>query len=123
MPRALHFLTNFNDDVFEVQIRASYYFSFVTLTLLATGLAFQMPIFILALLRLRVLTAAKLRKNRRIGMVGMLCFAILLPTVDPVSLALEFFPLLLLFEFSIWLASFMEKRWEITEERSRWAVE
>src|SRR6185503_17935408 len=111
MPRALNFLTNFNDDIVHVQIRASYYFSFVTLTMLATGLAFQMPIFILGLVRLRVLSAAKLRRNRRVGIAAMLVFAILLPTVDPVSLALEFFPLLFLFEFSIWLASFMEKRW------------
>ena len=120
---ALSFLTNFNEDVFQVQIRASYYFSFVTLTMLATGLAFQMPIFILALVRLRILTAAKLRRNRRLGIAAMLVFAILLPTVDPVSLALEFFPLLFLFEFSIWLASFMEKRWELVDEPSRWAVE
>jgi sec-independent protein translocase protein TatC len=123
MPRALDFLTNFNDDVFQVQIRASYYFSFVTLTMLATGLAFQMPIFILALVRLRILTAARLRSNRRMGIAAMLVFAILLPTVDPVSLALEFFPLLFLFEFSIWLASFMEKRWDLVNEPSRWAVE
>ena len=123
MPRALGFLTNFNDDIFQVQIRASYYFSFVTLTLLATGLAFQMPIFILALVRLRVLTAAKLRRNRRLGLLGMLVFAILLPTVDPVSLALEFVPLVILFELSIWLASYMEKRWDIAEEKSRWSEE
>jgi sec-independent protein translocase protein TatC len=123
MPRALEFLTNFNDDVFQVQIRASYYFSFVTLTMLATGLAFQMPIFILGLVRLRILSAARLRRNRRVGIAAMLVFAILLPTVDPVSLALEFFPLLFLFEFSIWLASFMEKRWELVDEPSRWAVE
>ena len=123
MPRALAFLTNFNDDVFQVQIRASYYFSFVTLTLLATGLAFQMPIFILALVRIRVLTAAKLRRNRRMGMLGMLVFAILLPTVDPVSLALEVVPLLVLFELSIWLSSFMEKRWGLTDETSRWSTE
>ena len=123
MPRALDFLTNFNDEVFQVQIRASYYFSFVTLTMLATGLAFQMPIFILALVRLRVLTAARLRRNRRMGIVAMLVFAILLPTVDPVSLAFEFLPLLFLFELSIWLAGFMEKRWDIVEERSRWAIE
>jgi sec-independent protein translocase protein TatC len=123
MPRALDFLTNFNDDVFQVQIRASYYFSFVTLTLLATGLAFQMPIFILALVRLRVLTAARLRQNRRIGILIMVVFAILLPTVDPVSLALEVIPLLLLFELSIWLSAFMEKRWDIVHERSRWAPE
>jgi sec-independent protein translocase protein TatC len=123
MPRALLFLTNFNDETFDVQIRASYYFSFVTMTLLATGLAFQMPIFILALVRLRILTAEKLRRNRRMGMLAMLVFAILLPTVDPVSLALEVVPLFLLFELSIWLSAFMEKRWDIAEERSRWAVE
>lgn len=123
MPRALDFLTNFNDDVFQVQIRASYYFSFVIVTLLATGIAFQMPIFILALVRIRVLTAARLRKNRRLGIVFMVVFAVLLPTVDPVSLVLETVPLLLLFELSIWLAGFMEKRWNIVDEPSRWAVE
>ena len=123
LPRALEFLTHFNDDVFEVQIRASYYFSFVTLTLVATGLAFQMPIFILALVRLRILTAEKLRRNRRLGMLGMLVFAILLPTVDPVSLALEVLPLLVLFELSIWLATYMERRWDIAEQKSRWVIE
>jgi sec-independent protein translocase protein TatC len=115
MPRALEFLTNFNEDVFEIQIRASYYFSFITLTLLATGLAFQMPMFILALVRLRVLTAEKLRRNRRFGILFMVVFAVLLPTVDPVSLALEVVPLLILFEISIWLATFMEKRWGFDE--------
>ena len=31
LPRALDFLTNYDDDVYDIQIRASYYFSFVTL--------------------------------------------------------------------------------------------
>jgi sec-independent protein translocase protein TatC len=111
LPRALQFLTSFDDELYEIQIRASYYYSFTAITLLATGLAFQMPIFILALVRLRVLTADRLRRNRRIGIVLMVVFAVLLPTVDPVSLALEVVPLLLLFELSIWLATVMEKRW------------
>jgi sec-independent protein translocase protein TatC len=123
LPRALGFLTSFGEQFFQVEIRASYYFSFVTLTLLASGLAFQMPIFILALVRLRVLTAAKLRRNRRIGIALMIVFAVLLPTVDPVSLVLEAAPLIILFELSIQLASFMEKRWDIAEQKSRWAVE
>jgi Sec-independent protein secretion pathway component TatC len=38
-------------------------------------------------------------------------FAILLPTVDPVSLAFETIPLLILYEGSIWLAVLMERRW------------
>jgi sec-independent protein translocase protein TatC len=115
LPRALSFLTNFNEDVFEIQIRASYYFSFVTLTLLASGLAFEMPIFILALVRLRVLSAEKLRRNRRSGFALMLVFAILLPTVDPVSLAFEVLPLAVLFELSIHLSALMERRWQLDD--------
>jgi sec-independent protein translocase protein TatC len=113
LPKALSFLTTFDSDLYEQQIRASYYYSFVAVTLFASGLAFEMPIFILALVRLRVLTAARLRSNRRLGYVIMIVFAILLPTVDPVSLTLEVAPLLILFEASIWLSSFMEKRWNL----------
>lgn len=112
LPKALSFLVDYDSELYTEQIRASYFLSFVTLTLLAFGIAFEMPIFILGLVRLGVLTADRLRKNRRIGYVAMLAFAILLPTVDPVSLVLETVPLLVLFESSIWIAVIMERRWE-----------
>jgi sec-independent protein translocase protein TatC len=67
---------------------------------------------VLALVRIGVLSSARLRSNRRIGYVVMLVFAILLPTVDPVSLVLEVAPLLVLYEMSIWLSVVMERRWE-----------
>jgi sec-independent protein translocase protein TatC len=112
LPRALSFLVDYDSELYTEQIRASYFLSFVALTLLAFGIAFEMPIFVLALVRLGVLTADRLRHNRRIGYVGMLAFAILLPTVDPVSLVLEVAPLLVLYELSIWIAVVMERRWE-----------
>jgi sec-independent protein translocase protein TatC len=111
-PRALDFLTSYDDELYDIQIRASYYYTFAAMTLLAGGLAFLMPIFVLGLVRLRILTSDRLRQNRRIAFVLLLCFAILLPTVDPVSLAFEVVPLLLLFEMSIWLSVFMERRWD-----------
>jgi sec-independent protein translocase protein TatC len=111
LPAAVEFLTNFDDSLYNIQIRASYYLSFTSMVLLASGLAFEMPIFILALVRIGVLSSAKLRRNRRIGIVLMVCFAILLPTVDPVSLLFETIPLLILFESSIWLSVLMERRW------------
>jgi sec-independent protein translocase protein TatC len=111
LPRALDFLTSYDTELYDIQIRASYYYTFAAMTLLAGGLAFLMPIFVLGLVRLRVLTSDRLRKNRRIAYVLLLVFAILLPTVDPVSLAFETIPLLILFEMSIWLSVFMEKRW------------
>jgi sec-independent protein translocase protein TatC len=111
LPAAIQFLTNFDDTLYDIQIRASYYLSFTSLVLLACGLAFEMPIFILALVRIRILSYDKLRRNRRTGYVLMVAFAILLPTVDPVSLLFETIPLLILFEMSIWLSRIMEKRW------------
>ena len=118
LPRALSFLIGYDDQLYAEQVRANYFLSFVTLTLLAAGLAFEMPIFILALVRLGVLSSATLRRNRRIGYVSMLVFAILLPTVDPISLVFEIVPLLLLFELSIWMSALMERRWESSYDES-----
>jgi sec-independent protein translocase protein TatC len=112
LPPALSFLTNFDQELYDVQIRASYYLSFVSLMIFATGLVFQLPIFVIALVRIGVLTSSQLRSNRRIGYVALLGGAILLPTVDPVSLLLEVAPLWILFESSIWLSVVLERRWQ-----------
>jgi sec-independent protein translocase protein TatC len=111
LPRALDFLTTYNDDLFQIEVRASYYYSFVAYSLLAIGLIFNLPIFMLALVRLGVLTSATIRRNRRIGIALVVIGAALLPTVDPVSLLFETVPLLLLFELSIWASVFFERRW------------
>ena len=115
LPRALDFLTSYDDELYDIQIRASYYYTFAAMTLLGGGLAFLMPIFVLALVKLRILTSARLRQNRKYAFVILLVFAALLPTVDPVSLAFEIIPLMLLFEGSIWLAVLMERRWPAEE--------
>ena len=112
LPPALDFLTSFDEQLYDTQIRANYYLSFVALMIFATGVIFQLPIFVLALVRLRILTSAQLRRNRKMGYVLLLGGAILLPTVDPVSLALEVAPLWILFELSIWASVVMERRWE-----------
>jgi sec-independent protein translocase protein TatC len=121
LDQALEFLTSYDDDLYDIQIRASYYYSFVSLALLAMGLMFELPVFILALVRLGILTAARLKRNRRVGYFLMLLIAVLLPTVDPVSLALETLPLVILFELSIQLATIMERRW--AKQGVLWATE
>jgi sec-independent protein translocase protein TatC len=111
LPPALKFLANYDSNLYDIQIRASYYLSFVSLLIFATGLVFQLPIFIIALVRIGIVTTAQLRRNRRLAYVILLGAAILLPTVDPVSLAFEVAPLWILFEASIWLSVFLERRW------------
>jgi len=115
LPPGVRFLLNYDTDLFTIQVRASYYYSFAAFLLVAIALVFELPIFILALVRLGVLTTAKLRRNRRLGYVIMFIIAVLLPTADPVSLVLETVPLLTLYELSIWLAVFMERRWQRSE--------
>jgi sec-independent protein translocase protein TatC len=116
LPKAVEFLTNYDEELYDVQVRASYYFSFVSLMVLAIGLFFELPIFMLALVRLGVVTSRQLRQNRRYLIVGAVALAVLLPTVDPVSLVFEAIPLLLLLEGSIWLSVLMEKRWHRSSE-------
>ncbi|HYP47094.1 MAG TPA: twin-arginine translocase subunit TatC [Thermoleophilaceae bacterium] len=102
---AIDFLLNFNKDQFNTQIRARDYYSFVTLTLAAMGLGFQVPVGILVACRLGVTTPQKLRKSRGYALVGIAVLAALLPTIDPVTLILEIIPIYALYELSIILAS------------------
>jgi sec-independent protein translocase protein TatC len=114
MPKAIQFLTGYDSNLYEIQVRASYYFSFVAVMLFAVALFFELPIFILALVRLGVVNSSQLRRNRRYLVVAAVALAVALPTADPVSLVLETVPLLILLESSIWAAAILEKRWHPT---------
>lgn len=104
LPAAIKFLLNFNDAQFHIQVRASEYYGFATLTLLAMGLVFQVPMAILAATRLRIVTIDQLRKNRRYAVLILAIVAMLLPGTDPITMLVELIPLLLLYELSILLA-------------------
>jgi len=110
LPAAVHFLTNYDNNLFNVQIRARDYISFSMTVLLAVALVFELPIFVLALVRLGVLTTKQLRSNRRLGYFIVAIIGVLLPGIDPVTTAVETIPLWVLYEASIWLSVFVERR-------------
>jgi sec-independent protein translocase protein TatC len=104
MPAAVHFLLNFNDEQFNVQVRARDYYSFFSMTEIACGLVFQLPLAIIAVTRLGIVSVEQLRRNRRYAYLVISIVAAALPGVDPVSMLLEMVPLLALYELSIVLA-------------------
>lgn len=104
MPAAVHFLLNFNDDQFNVQLRARDYYSFFSMTEIACGLVFQMPLAIIAVTRLGIVSVEQLTHNRRYAYLVIAIIAAALPGVDPVSMLIEMVPLLVLYELSIVLA-------------------
>jgi sec-independent protein translocase protein TatC len=108
---AIHFLTNYDSSHYNIQIRARDYYRFVSFVLLGVAVAFEVPVFVLALVRLRILSAAQLRHTWRLGVFVMTVVGVILPGVDPVSTLLSVIPLVLLYVLSIGLATFLEPRW------------
>lgn len=109
LPAAIHFLLSFNDDQFNVLVRARDYYSFFGLTVLSMGALFEMPLAILIASKLGLVTPKQLRQNRRYAYLAIAVVAMLLPGTDPVSMIIEMVPLLILYEFSIFLAIWLGK--------------
>jgi sec-independent protein translocase protein TatC len=119
LPPAVKFLQSFNSASYDVLVQAKPYYSFVLLALISMGVLFQIPIAILALTRAGVVSVAQLRRNRRYAIVVIAVLAMLLPTIDPVTMLLEMLPLLVLYEMSILLASWLDR---ISARRARAAL-
>ncbi len=104
MPAAVNFLLSFNDSEFNIQLRARDYYSFFSMTEIACGLIFQMPLAIIAVTRLGIVRVEQLSENRRYAYLVIAILAAALPGVDPVTMLIEMVPLLVLYELSILLA-------------------
>lgn len=104
MPVAVEFLLSFNETQFGVEVRARDYYGFLTLSLLAIGLLFEIPVVILSLARLGIVTPEMLSRNRRYAVLAIAVVAALVTSPDPASMILTMLPVYLLFEGSIVLA-------------------
>jgi len=82
------------------------YISFVIFFMLACGIAFQLPVVITILVYLRILSAAILKKQRKIAYFALFVFAeVATPVTDPIVAPLVvMIPLALLYEASIIVA-------------------
>ena len=109
LPAAVRFFQNFNSGQFNVLVQAGPYYKFAATILLAMGLVFQVPVAILAATRVGIVTPKQLRHNRRYAFVACAAVAAFLPG-DAITLLLETVPLYVLYEASILLASFVERR-------------
>ena len=111
LPRAADFLLNFNEQNFDIQLRAQDYYAFSVTFLAAIGFLFQVPMGVLALTRLGIVSVAQLRKNRGYVLLATaVVAAIATPTPDPITMLVTMAPLVILFELSILAASVLERR-------------
>jgi sec-independent protein translocase protein TatC len=109
LPAAVHFLQNFNSSEFNVLVQAAPYYEFAATTLLVMGLAFEVPVVVLAATSAGLVSAQRLRKARPYALLVCVFIAALLPS-DAITMALEALPMYVLYEASILVAALAERR-------------
>ncbi len=83
--------------------------SIVIKTIVAFGLAFQLPLLVLALGWIGIISAQALAEKRRIAIVLIFIIAMLLTPPDPLSQLIMAVPMCLLYELCIWVVRLREK--------------
>lgn len=87
------------------------YYSFVTRFTIGFGLAFELPVVVLALVRFGLITFEFMRRTRPYAVVLIFILAaIITPTPDILTLLAMGMPMYLLYESCIWIAWFMQRR-------------
>ena len=87
------------------------YYSFVTRFTLGFGLAFELPVVVLALVRFGLITYRVMARTRPYAVVLIFILAtVITPTPDILTLIAMALPMVLLYESCIWIAWLMERR-------------
>ena len=116
LPPAFQFFVSFNNKYLQAMISFSDYLSLFVTFLLGFGLSFELPIFMFFLAKLGIVNAKMLSKQRRYAiLVIFIVAAILTPSPDALSQILMAIPLIFLYEVSIFVVKFAEKKKEIPE--------
>lgn len=109
-PPALKYLLGLGED-FRLMLRATDYFDFITLVMLAMGIIFQMPAITYVLARIGLVNAWLLIQSWRIALVVILIVAaVVSPTGDIPNMMLFAAPMIVLYIFSIFIAWFFGKK-------------
>ncbi len=112
MPIALNAAVQYSEWMgFQAETwRAEEYVAFVSKFLLGMGLGFEMPVVLLVLVKIGVLDYQKLAGFRRYMIVVCLVLGAVLTTPEVITQILMAVPLYILYEISIWIAWYWERK-------------
>lgn len=116
-PLVLPYLLEWIPDWVQVQLRLNETLNIIVFLLFGFAAAFQFPMVVLILVYIGLLTPQALKQYRKVAIVGMAIIAAVLTPPDPFSMLIMLTPLVLLYEFSIWLSYIVirRKHAEVTE--------
>lgn len=109
-PPAVRYLLSLGED-FRLLLKATDYFDFITLIMLAMGIIFQMPAITYVLARIGLVTAGFLIRSWKIALIVILIVAAFVsPTGDIPNMMLFAVPMMILYVISIFIAWFFGKK-------------
>ncbi len=112
LPKALQFFAEFAKSVGAIQMwTLSEFITFTTRFILVFGISFELPVIVMALVKLDILNYKIMKSTWRHAIVAITLFAaIITPTPDVFTLMLMSGPLYVLYAICVWLAYAMEKK-------------
>jgi sec-independent protein translocase protein TatC len=112
IPFALDFLVSVGAEEIKRQFSLSYYSKFIIQLVVATGIVFQLPILSFLLAKMGLITKKLLRKYWKFAVTLSFILAAFITPPDPVSMMMMGIPLILLYEFSIFIVGIAESKSE-----------
>ena len=107
----LSFQTSQADGInITLQAKMNEYLSLMMTFIFAFGLAFQLPVILLLLVKFGVLTISQLISFRKYAIVLSFVFAAIVTPPDPFSQISLALPIIILYEISILVSKFMAKQ-------------
>ena len=111
LPLTLAFAGEFGTEAIENNFAIDEYFSIIISVMLAAGVIFELPMLSFFLSKIGILTPDFMRKFRKHSIVGILIVAaVLTPGTDPLAQILLAIPLVLLYEISIFVSKYSQKK-------------
>lgn len=110
-PTVFNFMAQYNAPLgAEMTTDIDKYLSFAMTTFLAFGITFEVPVVVVVLVRMGMVTLAKLREARPYVIVGAFVIAAIVTPPDVLSQLLLAIPMTLLYELGLLIARFYEPK-------------
>lgn len=109
-PLSYNFLISLGAMNFKVMVSAQEYASFLLLTTLPLGLLFELPIVAMFLAAIGLLTADTMKKVRKWSYLSLAILSALITPPDFVSQLIVLVPMIILYEASIRIVKYTERR-------------
>ncbi len=111
VPLSIEFLGSYQvSEQVQNTINLNSYFQIVASVTLATGILFELPVFILFLTKIGLVTPDYLAKYRKVAFIIALSLSAIITPPDVFSQVLVTIPIMLLYEVSIWISRRTAKR-------------